>query len=299
LYATSATISGTIVSGSGSSYTGNAIDQGYIGDLNANKITAGNIATDRLTANVLTALQANVSTLSAITANIGTITAGTITGVSITANNGELVCKGSTALVFKTDGGDTRGYIGAYGSSVAITSNGSYISFWGRQVLNIDKLSFSNSAQSIVINGDNELLIKFYENCGFVKNGSVSCVIDENIWTQGTLYADGGGWFDDSIDMNGNNINGVGDINYACTVYTGKEKTAKILNSVMGKGVGNKDWSEMDHTKIHPSIKATWSDSKTKKLREGYCINKLIMVQNKMLLELSSRMEALEKKVLV
>lgn len=43
LIASSATISGTISSGSGSSYTGNAIAESYIGNLSASKITSGTI----------------------------------------------------------------------------------------------------------------------------------------------------------------------------------------------------------------------------------------------------------------
>lgn len=41
LYAQSANVSGTITSGTGSSYTGNQIAETYIGNLNCNKITAG------------------------------------------------------------------------------------------------------------------------------------------------------------------------------------------------------------------------------------------------------------------
>ncbi len=84
--ANSLTLTNALI-GSGSTYTGNAISETYIGNLNASKITAGSIASARMETYVLTALQASVTSLSAITADIGTITAGTITADTVNVIN--------------------------------------------------------------------------------------------------------------------------------------------------------------------------------------------------------------------
>ena len=85
--------------GAGSSWTGNQITNTYIGNLNADKITAGDIATDRMKTNALSALQADVEELSAITANIGTITAGSITGVTITGSTLQTAVSGLRVVI--------------------------------------------------------------------------------------------------------------------------------------------------------------------------------------------------------
>lgn len=69
--------------GSGSSYTGNAISESYIGNLSAGKITTGTLSADRIGAGTITATKLSVSTLSAITADLGTVTAGNINGLTI------------------------------------------------------------------------------------------------------------------------------------------------------------------------------------------------------------------------
>jgi fibronectin type 3 domain-containing protein len=69
-----------------------AIGDAYIDNLDAVKITAGDIAADRMAANFLTVAQAEVNELSAIKADLGTITAGTLTGTLIrTADSGARV----------------------------------------------------------------------------------------------------------------------------------------------------------------------------------------------------------------
>lgn len=68
------------------------IKSAVIPNLDAGKITSGDVATDRLTSNVLQALQANVTQLSVITADFGDMTSGTVTGALIrTAASGARV----------------------------------------------------------------------------------------------------------------------------------------------------------------------------------------------------------------
>lgn len=83
--ATSATITGALTAGAGSS-----IDGAYISNINADDITTGTLSADRIGASSITAAKLNVSTLSAITADMGTLTAGLIaisgTGVKLGQN---------------------------------------------------------------------------------------------------------------------------------------------------------------------------------------------------------------------
>jgi len=87
LVASSVTLTNADV-GSGSAWTGNKIANAYIGDLNADRITAGDIDTARIQTNVLSALQAEIANLSAINVDAGAITAGTITGVTVRTASG-------------------------------------------------------------------------------------------------------------------------------------------------------------------------------------------------------------------
>jgi len=90
--------------GSGSSYTGNAINESYIGNLNASKITAGTI-------------DASVITVSNL--NASNITTGTLSGRTVQSSSGNerIVLDTGDYLKFYT-GGTLRASIrGVYGSS--------------------------------------------------------------------------------------------------------------------------------------------------------------------------------------
>lgn len=71
-----------------------AITNAKINDLDAVKITAGDIASARMTTNFLTAAIATITTLSSVTVNAGTITAGTFTGTTL-----QTAASGSARLV--------------------------------------------------------------------------------------------------------------------------------------------------------------------------------------------------------
>ena len=121
--------------GAGSSYTGTQIAEAYIGNLNASKITAGDIATARLTANTLTALQASISNLSAIVVNAGNIqvggsgdSLGTIvvknsSGTEITKlNNNGIIIRNTRGLFFEQTSAGSFWDFSVNGSNQAVTS---------------------------------------------------------------------------------------------------------------------------------------------------------------------------------
>lgn len=98
-----------------------AITNAYIQNLDAAKITSGEISADRIGASTITAGKIQVDNLSSIKADLGSITSGTITGGTIrTAESGERVQLGSSGLeAYNTDGNrtahintDGSGYLG-------------------------------------------------------------------------------------------------------------------------------------------------------------------------------------------
>lgn len=110
-----------------------AIGNAYIADLDASKITAGDIATGRLTTNFLAAAQATISQLSAITADVGTLTAGTISGVTYqTSGSTAKVLLNSTGLTGTNSSGtitfrintDGSGQLGSSGNGLSWGTNG-------------------------------------------------------------------------------------------------------------------------------------------------------------------------------
>lgn len=126
-----------------------AVGNAQINDLNAVKITAGDIAAARMQTNLLTAAQAVITQLSAVTANMGTITAG-----SITLNTSGFIRGGQSAF---NDGsaGFFLGYSG--GNYVLSLDNGS----GQKLVADGTSLSYSGklSAQNIVLTGSTPITI--------------------------------------------------------------------------------------------------------------------------------------------
>lgn len=291
VYASSVTIEGTITCGSGSSYEGDPIDEDYIGELSVGKLQV----------NVLAALQANVSTLSAIVANIGSVTAGSITGVSITASSGELVCKGDTALEFETSGGTSRGYIGAYGSNagIMIAPVGSLyldanLEMRNYSINDVSELIFRSSSQSISDNNASDMYIKFGDNLGFRRNGTYVAVIDDNIWTGGKLYTDESIYAGDDVFVDGK----VYADSYEINSEAFEGDPFPVIQTV--KGVGKKgDKTKMvglDHDSIHDVLKSVSTDRKGKK-RVSMSLSSLVMAQNEAIIQLKYRVDELQKLV--
>ena len=81
-----------------------SIQNAQVGELNADKITAGDIAADRMKANIVQAVDGKFETLSAITANIGHLRTKT------TGKRMELTDEG---LFSYDEAGRLRGFFGA------------------------------------------------------------------------------------------------------------------------------------------------------------------------------------------
>lgn len=110
----------------------------------ADKFVAGSIAGDRIVASSITADRMNVSTLSAISANLGTITAGTVTGATLQTAAGAVQ---RTVM----DGSGLRAY-GSDGTTVVVNlPNSGSPSFTG--TLRTDDLAVTGASPAAAVGG--------------------------------------------------------------------------------------------------------------------------------------------------
>ena len=253
------------------------ITNAHINDLDAGKINAGIINVDRINANSIVAGKLSISELSDISGNVGVLTSGRLNGVN---------CQS----------------MGVYGD---------YAAFMGQ--LQCESMHIGTSSELM---DDNDLAVNSDITCG----GEVDCDnADIHGWLSVNEWASLGG----DLDMNGHDITEIGDLKYACAVYVGKDSSMKILSSVNTSVVNTEEtergWKKMSHENIHPAIKATWKKNKIRKRdkefvtikgvrgvkketyieqedMEGFSLNKLVMLQNKALLELNERIKKLERK---
>jgi hypothetical protein len=185
------------------------------GSMSADRITAGTLSVDRipnLNANKITAGTINATTISVTNLTASNINRGTLTvggsgrmdNITIQRQN---TPSGSGAYL-RFEGGtriwsDTSNRLGInslgspmyvyvdstevlvlQASATTIARRGILISDGRRLYLR------SNYEQSITANNES-LRLYFYNNCEFYRQGSVRAIIDQNIWTNGDLMANG------------------------------------------------------------------------------------------------------------
>ena len=212
-------------------------------------------------------------TLSAPSGTLGTITAGTITGAT-----------------FKTKSTGVRVELTADDAEIALYDGG-----------NDKVLSIDDDGTSVIIRSADSRYIIYDAPTSRAHIFRINNSNKVSVTTTFNLLGC-------NMDCNSYDINEVGNLNYASEVYEGDESPADVLRSVSkstGKDIdGKPGWKKMDHSLVSTAIKTNWekdvldpeSNEIHKEDRTGYSLNKLVMVQNKMLIEILSRVEVLESK---
>lgn len=93
-------------------------------------------------------------------------------------------------------------YLGVYDGGIILggsllgpggnISFGTSVTMNSKDITSVGKIQFSDSSQYINDSGSgNDLRLYFDDNAEFYKGGDIKAIIDDNIWTDGDLYADG------------------------------------------------------------------------------------------------------------
>lgn len=136
--------------------------------------------------------------------------------------------------------------------------------------------------------------------------------IKDDLDVDGWFAAGGWGKFGDALNMTGHDINNCTGVNPPSSTYVGDENLLDIVRSMQntivppigGHGEKQLKWAEIDHSKLHPTLKKTWIEKDLNKEtgeveeteKEGYGLFELVLIQNRLLIDLASRLETLENK---
>jgi hypothetical protein len=230
----------------------------------------------------------------------GDMTAGNISGVTIT---GSTISTGSTGIRVSMAANDAVINFYDSGGNVAgtIDDTGTRMVFEAKSSRDIE---FTASGGDVYCN--DKLHVDTID-----ENGAGYVDVNDDLNVGGWLATDSWASLGGDLDMNGNDINEIGSLSYASETYTGKDKLEDIISSVQVAEEGedkDKDWVKMDHAPVHKAIKKTWTkhqvvtkgDGKKELIDKeitGYSLNRLVMVQNKMIMELLERVKTLEKGI--
>ena len=305
------------------------------GSIDASDISVYNLDAGNITTGLLDADYIDASYLSAIAADLGTVTAGSLTGGTITGGIVRTAASGSRTEMSGADN-ELRVYNGS-NKIIQVDEGG----MWVRQgnVIGLGGSTAGGQTCQIFENADISGALNITADSSIYLNSVVST--EYSLTVGGKLYVDDidedgqgyvevtddldidgwcaiGSWasLGGDLDMNGNDINEVGSINYACEFYAGTDyykalETLTIPKDDKFKG----DWAEMDTSKLHKAIQSKWKkkiygrdvDGKIGKREDGeltidevemtgYSLNKLVMIQARCILDLQTRLDLLESK---
>ena len=161
------------------------------------------------------------------------------------------------------------------GGTLTVVGNsfvGGYIDMNNHDIKEVNQIIFNDSSQYIDGSEGDDMRFYFVDNCEFFKSGVAKAIIDDNIWTAGTYYQ-------------------------SCSAFVGDP--FKVLDTIKPKHtIGGKTpvtaLVELDHSKIHPVLKADFTTKDGKK-HNSMSLSGLVKVQNTAILKLLERVEILEK----
>ena len=262
------------------------------------------VESDKIKANAVTAEKISVGTISAISANLGTVTSGLVDGLTVRSSSGDSKIQLTTGnrLEFY-QGGSKRADI--YGvSSGAITSGAWYFS--GGITTNASQSPPASDGiytSNLSVGASGIKVDDMYDR----SQGFVEC--HDGLYISDDLTVSSWASLGGDLDMNSHDINECTGVNPPSRTYVGTDNLLDIVRSMQNTKdtlVEGQRWAELDHDGLHPAIKKTWkkyilnkkTGERAEEDREGYGLFELVLVQNRLLLELSERIESLETIVI-
>jgi hypothetical protein len=292
LYASSATISGTITSGSGSSYTGNQINNAYIGNLSATKITSDTMSANRISGGTLTMGGSGNGNGVIDVKNSSNSTIIYLDSVGITLV-GESCLTARSAV-----SGTIYGFLDYYDSVFSVIAGNGAVGFFGNVNTGTNTF-FSGAGDTYLTSGSGYTVY-----IGDSSSGSISLrrntTVNADLKVTGDVDLDGGTINNSNVINNttfyGNNI-WYWNLNHYCEIFSGDP--FQILESFFPEAEEegkNSDWKKVDHSRLNKEIYASEQDERGETVREGYDITKLLQIQRVAILQLKQRVIELENK---